>query len=76
MALLRTSRVRVCVVDLLHVGTEIEDLDSLLPEQKDRGLHRLLEDALACLASCEPYDFNAEKWITHLLPASGSSTTD
>lgn len=69
MALLRAAGVRQALVDLIHAGTEVEDFESLLPDQRSAALTALREDALACLASCEPYDFNAEKWMAQLIRA-------
>lgn len=66
IALLRSAGVREAVVDLVHAGTELEDLESLLPEALHTALTTLRQEALACLASCEPYDFNADKWMAHL----------
>jgi hypothetical protein len=69
MALLRAAGVRQALVDLIHAGTEIEDFESLPPEVRAAALRALRKDALACLASCEPYDFNAEKWMAQLIRA-------
>ncbi len=54
MALLRAAGVRQALGDLIHAGTAIEDFESLLPDQRSAALTKLREDALACLASCEP----------------------
>jgi Protein of unknown function (DUF3969) len=67
MSLLRAAGVRASVVDLVHAGTEVEDIESLIPEELDSELQSMMEDALACLETCEEFDFNAEKWIVQLL---------
>ena len=69
MSLLRAAGVRAPVVHLVHVGTEIEDIESIFPHKLDSALHTLIEDAIACLESCEPYDFNSDMWIAQLLGA-------
>lgn len=75
MSLLRTAGVRASVVDLVHAGTEVEDIESLNPDELDSELRSMIEDALVCLESCEEYDFNAEKWIVQLL-GDARPTTD
>jgi len=67
MRLLRAAGVREVVVDLVHAGTEIEDIEFSLPERMPHNLHLLVADAFSCLETCDKYDFNADKWISRLL---------
>lgn len=67
MTLLRSAGVRDAVVDLVHAGTEIEDVEFSLPDRMPHNLHLLVADAITCLETCDKYDFNADKWITQLL---------
>lgn len=67
MTLLRSAGVRDSVVDLVHAGTEIEDIEFSLPERVPHNLHLLVADAITCLETCDKYDFNTEKWIAQLL---------
>lgn len=67
MTLLRSAGVREVVVDLVHAGTEIEDIEFSLPERMPHNLHLLVADAFSCLETCDKYDFNADKWIAKLL---------
>lgn len=67
MGLLRSAGVRDAVVDLVHAGTEIEDIEDSLPERLPHNLHLLVADAMTCLETCDKYDFNAEKWFAQLL---------
>lgn len=67
MRLLHSAGVRDAVVDLVHVGTEIEDVEFSLPERVPHNLHLLVADAITCLETCDKYDFNADKWIAQLL---------
>lgn len=67
MALLRSAGVREVVVDLVQAGTEIEDIEFSLRERMPHNLQLLVADAFACLETCDPYDFNADKWIAGLL---------
>lgn len=67
MTLLRSAGVRESVVDLVHAGTEIEDIEFSLPGRLPHNLHLLVADAISCLETCDRYDFNAEKWIAQLL---------
>ena len=67
MAMLRSAGVRESVVDLVHAGTEIEDIEFSLPGRMPHNLHLLVAEAVACLETCEKYNFNADKWIVRLL---------
>lgn len=66
MALLKECGVRKTLVDLVHTGTEMEDVERLIPEELSNSLQSLQDEALDCLATAGPYDFNAEKWLSLL----------
>ncbi len=66
MRLLRECGGRAAVIDMVHRGTEVEDIASLMPEMLASELVGLREEALSCLEDAGQYPFNAEKWLSAL----------
>ena len=66
MALLRDCGARESVVELVHSATEIEDVESLVPDSLASSLRDLVEEALACVESAGDYDFEVGRWLTAL----------
>lgn len=63
MALLRTCGARNAIVELIHTSTELEDIESIIPEQLDTSLQALMEDALVCVGGGGEYNFDLKKWL-------------
>lgn len=77
MSLLGAANVRASVVDLVHAGTELEDIESLIPDEFDSELRSMIDDALFCLETCEEYNLDDENLVSELLRscATAKSTT-
>lgn len=54
------------IVDLLHRGTELEDIESLRPGNYLESIKEIEKDAHNLLKILPEYDYNAEKLIAKL----------
>lgn len=67
MSVLRDLSFDPMLVDLIHTGTELEDVASLIPDKLGDHVAALKEQALKRLRDLSPYDFNQNKWLIEQL---------
>lgn len=51
------------VISVVHAGTELEDIQSLIPEQLPESLSRIDQEALRILRNGERIDVNVDHWL-------------
>jgi len=54
------------IIDLIHAGTELENLESLIPSELANTLSQMENHALQFLSACPKTD-RVEKWISQYL---------
>lgn len=55
------------LVEMVHVGTEIDDVSRLVPKQLPDLLARIRKAGLEAISNAPVYDFQEEKWLESLL---------
>jgi hypothetical protein len=55
------------IIDLMKVGTELEDLESLLPDEFAKSLSQMETQALQLLATSSKTHPQLEKWLSQYL---------
>lgn len=53
------------IIDIVHLGTELEDIESLLPEKFDDNINELYESAKELLKEIKPKEiyYDEKKWL-------------
>jgi hypothetical protein len=59
------------LLELIQAGTELEDLESLLPHDLTDSLTQMEHQALSLLATGEPSQPQLDKWLNHYLRPPG-----
>ena len=67
MGLLREAGARQSVIDLIHDGTELDDIATLIPERFGHCVRQLADASLNCLRESPAYDFERDKWLSELV---------
>jgi hypothetical protein len=55
------------IIELMKVGTELEDLESLLPDELAKSLSQMETQALQLLATSSKTNPQLEKWLSQYL---------
>lgn len=63
IAKLKEKGVRQDIIDLVHLGTELEDVLSLLPEQLDSGIDDILNRAISLYSDIALDISVVKKWV-------------
>ena len=67
MKLLKKFELNEGVVDLVHLGTELEDIDSILPDRLTANLDKMSELAVDILRKAPAVDAGEPRWYEKLL---------
>ena len=59
------------MVNLIHEGTELEDVESLVPEKYAAALNTLKNRALNRLEALPPYNYKLDKWLVTCVAREG-----
>ncbi|WP_142956795.1 DUF3969 family protein [Enterococcus faecalis] len=53
------------IINIVHLGTELEDIESLLPDRLDANIQKLYEDAKELLKQIKPEEicYGDKKWL-------------
>ena len=63
METLRNLNIRESIIELIHNGCELEDIESLLPEKITDNIQRLKKDTIELLGSLSREEISEEKWF-------------
>lgn len=73
MKKLNEMAVKPEIIDLIHVGTELEDLESLLPNELTKSLSKMENKALKLLTASPKMNPQLDKWLSQYLKKDSSS---
>jgi hypothetical protein len=60
------------MIDLIHAGTELEDLESLLPNELTKSLSKMEDKALKILTTSPKMNPQLDKWLSQYLKKDSS----
>lgn len=63
MSVLEQLGLSARAVELIHMGTELEDVESLLPDRLGSAIDELAGKAVALLGSLPPMPLPRERWV-------------
>ncbi len=69
-ATLETLQVNECdkrIMDMIHLGTELEDVESIIPDQLENSIGEIESMAVHYLKSSQGYDYSQKKTLVRII---------
>ena len=65
LEILRRKGIDKRIIDIVHLGTELEDIESLLPDRLEANIQELYDEAKELLKEIKPEGiyYGEEKWL-------------
>jgi hypothetical protein len=63
---LRNNKISKNIINLIHRGCELEDIESLFPDKIDETIRELIEMAYIALDSIPEIDYQQPTWFAYL----------
>ena len=65
LEILRRKGIDKRIIDIVHLGTELEDIESLLPDRLEANIQELYDEAKELLKEMKPEGiyYGEEKWL-------------